>query len=141
MSVEAEPEENAFELDDLVIKPDKLSTSSKPTKRSPKAPGRPQGELFARITRRHCALLANVDRISTVIFFNHLMMCSIKEFNRPFELPVEDLTKDTGLDRHQQLDALNDLAKVGIIKLERRGRYELPFITIPGTSKAVRITT
>ena len=130
MSIEAEPEENAFELDGLVIQPSALSTG---TKTSPQAV--PRKELFARITKRHCKLLAGVDRISTVLFFHYLMMCSVQAYNRPFVLPVEYLVKETGMSRRTQVRALRSLAKTGIIKIGRENFHSLPTITIPGTTK------
>jgi hypothetical protein len=131
MSVEAGPEENAFELDGLTIKPNATLAGAKP---STKVVLRPAVELFARITKRHCALLAN-ERGCDIIIFNHLMICSVTSFNRSFELPVEYLTKETGMDRRAQLRALRNLAKTGAIKVARGSRYGPPQITIPGTSK------
>jgi hypothetical protein len=81
MSIEALPEENAFELDGLIIKPKVASAGAKA---STKPAPRPPVELFARITRRHCALLAN-ERGCDIIIFNHLMIHSVTSFNRPFE--------------------------------------------------------
>ena len=136
MSIEAEPEENAFELDDLVIQPSALSTS---IKTPPKAV--PRKELFARITKRHCKLLAGVDRVSTVILFHYLMICSIQAYNRPFVLPVEYLARETGMNRRSQVRALRNLAGTGIIKIERENFHSLPTITIPGTTKTNRRAT
>jgi hypothetical protein len=137
MSIKAVPEQNAFELDGLIVKPDATSDGAKAfTKAAP----RPTVELFARITRRHCALLAN-ERGCDIIIFNHLMIHSVTSFNRPFELPVDYLAKETGMDRRAQLRALRNLAKTGVIKVGRRSRYGSPTITIPGTSKAGCKTT
>ncbi len=131
MSIKVKPEENAFELNGLIVKP---SATSAGAKASTKAALRPPVELFARITKRHCALLAN-ERGCNIIIFNHLMIYSVKSFNRPFELPVEHLTKETGMNRRAQLRALRNLAKTGAINVGRGSRYDPPLITIPGTSK------
>jgi hypothetical protein len=137
MSTKAVPEENAFELDSLIVKPNATSGG---TKASTKAAARPTVELFARITRRHCALLAN-ERGCDIIIFNHLMIYSVTSFNRPFELPVDYLARETGMDRRAQLRALRNLVKTGAIKVGRASRYGPPLITIPGTSKAGCKTT
>ena len=102
---------------------------------------RRKAELFARITERHFAMLAGVERSSSIIMFGLLMIHSVKMFHRPFELPVEYLTEKTGMDRRQQLRAVRDLGRVGILKDARKKRYALPFITISGTSKAGRKAT
>ncbi len=132
MSIETEPEENAFELDGLIAKSGSTSAGNKASTNPAR---RPTVELFARITKRHCALLAN-ERGCDIIVFNHLMIHSVKSFNRPFDLPVDYLTKETGMSRRAQLRALRNLAKAGVIKIGRGSRYSLPLIAIPGTPKA-----
>ena len=72
------PEENAFELDGLVIKT-KAASGKAPSKKAPK---RRKAELFARITERHSALLAKTKCVPASILFHHLMMYSITVFNR-----------------------------------------------------------
>lgn len=132
-------EENAFELDGLVVKPKTGKTSPKATH---KASSRSKKDLFARITKRHCTLLATVERPATAWpIFCHLMMCSVKVFNHPFALPVDYLTKETGMNRRAQVRALHALANTGIIKIGRGSRYTPPLITIPGTTKAGCKTT
>jgi hypothetical protein len=138
MKTETDPEENAFELGGLVAKPTAASSKTAPSRRA--AP-RPKAELFARITRRHSALLADVDRVSTVIIFHHLMMHSVKVYHRPFELPAEYLTGETGMNRRQQLRAVHSLAKIGIIRISRE-RHNAPLIiAIPRTTKPGRKAT
>jgi hypothetical protein len=126
--VNTESEDNEFTLEGL--KPRAASAGTTASKAKP----RPVSELFARITKRHCALLLN-QRGTSVIIFNYLMMHSVKMYNHPFELPVDYLTRETGMGRHAQLRALRFLARTGIIKIAREGRYSLPLITIPGTTK------
>jgi hypothetical protein len=142
MSAESDgPEENAFELDGLIARP-KTANSKAAPKAELSRPRKPRRkELFARITRRHCMLLVNVERISTVILFNHLMMYSVKVFHRPFELPVGCLAKETGLNRRAQIRAMRDLAKIGIVKVERETPHGLPVVSIPGTTKSNRKAT
>jgi hypothetical protein len=89
------------------------------------------------ITKRHLALLSAVPRPAVAWpLFSHLMMFSVVEAgNQPFPLPVEYLTKETGLDRPAQQRSLRDLAKTGIVRTTREDRYGLPIIYIPGTTK------
>jgi hypothetical protein len=122
---------------DVFAKTDGIATTNAPRKASP----RPRGELFARITERHCALLAGVEGPSTVILFNYLMMYSVRVFHHPFELPVDYLTKKTGMSRRQQLRAVRMLVEVGIVKDGREKRFALPVIVIPGTSRTARKAT
>jgi hypothetical protein len=136
VSTEAEPEENEFTLEGLVASRGTTSAA----RAAPKAAHK-RGELFARITERHSALLAGVKGVHPVILFHYLMMYSVKAFHRPFELPVEYLTRKTGMDRRQQLRAVRNLVEIRIIKTGRGGRYDLPLITIPGTTKNGRKTT
>ena len=110
-------------------------------KASRKAAPRPKAELFARITERHCVLLADVESPSSIVVFGLLMIHSVKMFHRPFELPVEYLTEKTGLNRRQQLRAVRDLGRVGILRDVRAKRYASPLIVIPGTSKTGRKPT
>jgi hypothetical protein len=138
-----DPEENAFELDSLVAKP---KVASRRTSHRA-APRRPKQELFARITRRHCTVLAKADCASTVIFFQYLMMCSIKVYNHPIDLRdprVKDLIEETGMNRRRQMRAVRNLAKIGIIRTEGcgRGRYSSALlISIPQTTKKTSKTT
>jgi hypothetical protein len=110
-------------------------------KASRKAAPRRKTELFARITERHCVLLADVESPSSIVVFGLLMIHSVKMFHRPFEMPVEYLTEKTGLNRRQQLRAVRDLDRVGILRDVRAKRYASPLIVIPGTSKTGRQPT
>jgi hypothetical protein len=133
---EIDPEENAFD-EGVVIK--KKTTSSKAPSR--KTTKRRKAELFARITERHCMLLADVKHAPAVILFCHLMMYSVTVFHCPFKLPVEYLTKKTGMNRRPQLRALRNLAETGLVKTERENLHSLPVVVIPGTTKVNRKTT
>lgn len=137
-----EAEENAFELDGLVIKPE--AAGGKVARRASKlrAPSRSKKDLFAMVTKRHCALLANVERPAIAWpLFCHLMMCSVRAFNHPFALPVDYLIKETAMSRRSQVRALRALAETGIIKVGRGSRYSPPLITIPGTTRTGCKTT
>lgn len=134
-------EENAFDLENLVIKPG-TATDGAPRAVPPKA-ARPPKENFARITKRHCALLSNVERpaIAWPIFCYLMIYSLVKADNQPFPLPVDYLVKETLIGRRAQLRALHGLAKVGILKIGRDSRYDLPLITIPGTTKIKHAAT
>jgi hypothetical protein len=139
MNVEADPEENAFELDGLVIKP--KATSGKATRGATPRASRPKNELFARITEWHDVRLIKVKSRTTIILFHYLIRHSIKVFNHPFELPVDYLAKEIGLNRRRQLRAVRDLVRVGIVKIERENFHSLPIISIPRTTKTRHKTT
>jgi len=129
--MEAEPEENEFTLEGLVVS---RRTTSATTKTAPKAAHK-RGELFARITERHLNLLANVPRFSSALFFHRLMIESVKRSHRPFTLKTDELAIKTGLNRWSQARALRELAAAGLIVVERDGRKKPPLISIPGTTR------
>jgi hypothetical protein len=135
MKADTDQEENAF--DDSVVIKTKVASGKAPSKKAAK---RRKAELFARITEHHCVLLADVKHAPAVILFHYLMMYSVTVFNRPFHLPVEYLTKKTGMNRRPQLRALRNLAEAGLVKTERENLHSLPVVTIPGTTKTNRKT-
>ena len=105
------------------------------TKKAAKPTPRPKVEMFARISERRADRMVG-QRGCVHDVFHFLMIYSVKSFNHPFALPVEYLTKKTGLNRRAQLKALRALAKVGVVKFERVRPYELPTVSIPGTTKS-----
>jgi hypothetical protein len=120
-------EENAFELDGLVVKPKIGKTSPKAAH---KAAARPRRELFAPVMEWHDDRLLKVTRLATVILFHYLMRRSVRESNRPFELPVDYIAERTGMSRHQQLRAVRNLVRVGLVKIERKAPHGLPTVSV-----------
>jgi hypothetical protein len=142
--VNAQDEENPFEIDGIVVKPTTANgkTSSKAARKATLKAAQPKKELFARITAQHRVLLSTTRRPATAWpLFVELMMWCVKEYRKPFALPVDHLAKEIPMSRRAQLRALRDLANTGIIKIGRESRYKLPLITIPGTTKPWRKAT
>ncbi len=65
MSTKAEPEENEFTLEGLVVSRGATPAATKTALKS----AHKRGELFARITERRLNLLANAPRLSSALFF------------------------------------------------------------------------
>jgi hypothetical protein len=139
--VRDDTEENAFELGGLVVK--RGSGARKPSPAKRKAASENGGHHFARITKRHMALLATVSRPAVAWpLFSHLMLFSaVKASDLPFPLPIDDLVKETATEQKQLMRTLRDLVGAGLVRIERKSRYEPPLIFIPGTTKTRRRTT
>jgi hypothetical protein len=78
----ANPEDNAFELDGLVVKSEANPADSRDN-RAVLKPTHQDDKLFSRITEWHWDRLANSSSVSTVHFFGRLMIESVKEHRRP----------------------------------------------------------
>jgi|SRR5450631_2358551 hypothetical protein len=120
---------NPFKLEDLVIPETAVDAKAKA---SPKAAHK-RVERFVMITEAQAYLLGGTS--SVVAVFLALMF---KGFNArcPTFALRPDAFKDIGIDRHAQLYALRDLAKRGLITVERRhGPKKPPTVTIIGMRK------
>jgi DNA-binding MarR family transcriptional regulator len=120
---------NAFILEDLVVPP---SMDAKAPKSGPKAAHK-RAERFIMITEAQAQRLAGVSVVMAV--FVYLMFKELDARCSSFVLRPDAL-KHLGIDRYARSRALRDLAKRGLISMERRGGPRKPLtVTVLGSRK------
>ena len=125
-------EQRVFDLEDLTVTPSQTSEKSN-QKTGPKV-ALQRREIFAQVSATQINLLAGASRVTTVTVFHYLLMKSFKVYHRAFVLPNDGLA-GACISRHSLLRALRDLARLGLITIERDGPRKPPRISIVGVTK------
>ncbi len=124
-------EQNPFNLEDLVVKPD-TTVGAKASPKNGQGTARQRRGSFIQITAAQADGLSNASVVVAVFF--HLMFRSFRAYHKPFVLP-NDALKHAGISRFAQIRALRSLARRGLISVERDGPRKSPVITIIGTTR------
>jgi hypothetical protein len=133
--MKATDEANPFNLEDLVVKPGEASAGTAPGAKTAGRKGATRSsEAFVQITAKQADLLSRTTHVVTQSVFLHLMFRSFKVYHKPFVLRADALAY-AGIDRFMQWRALRDLARLGLILVERGSTRSPPIITIIGVTK------
>jgi hypothetical protein len=133
--VKAAGEANPFNLEDLVVKPGEASAGVAPGAKTSRRKGATRSaEAFVPITAKQADLLSRATHVTTQSVFLHLMFRSFKVYHKPFVLRADALAY-AGIGRVMQWRALRDLARLGLILVERGSPRSPPIVTIVGVTK------
>jgi hypothetical protein len=131
---EAVAEENPFNLEDLIVKPDAVSAGAKASSKVGSKATRQRAEPFIQITASQAAKLVGAASVVTIDVFFHLMFRSFKSYHKSFLIKADALAY-AGINRRAQLRALEDLVELGLIRVRRESPRKPPEIIIVGLTK------